>query len=404
MSAIIAKNLGKAYVNYKHPLDSLKELLFRRPYHEKFWALRDVSFVCPKGSVLGIIGDNGAGKSTLLKILAGTQSQTEGILQMYGRVSAILELGSGFHPEFSGLDNIKLGCAMLGLDERETRQRIPEIIDFSELGEFINRPVKTYSSGMFVRLAFSVVTSVDPDILIVDEALSVGDQHFQKKSMDRMMVFKEQGKTLLFCSHGLYHVKELCQQVIWLEQGKIRMLGEANEVVDAYKDYVRMQESAQVQVPATKLERTQSETKLMACLLEAELLHGQTDTEGRCLYKTHQAFAVRVTARINPSLNPDDVHIGVIIKRNDGVQCYGISTVLDAVHLYPVAQEEGIYGVLYHIDRLPLLSGHYALEIWLIDSTSVHIYDSMFICCPFVIRQDSTEVGVSYIEHQWLEP
>ncbi len=133
-------------------------------------------------------------------------------------------MGSGFHPEFFGLDNIKPGCAMLGLDDREIRQRIPEIIDFSELGEFIGRPVKTYSSGMFVRLAFSVVTSVDPDILIVDEALSESDQHFQKKSMDRMMAFKEQGKTLLFCSNGLYHVKELCQQVIWLEQCKIRML------------------------------------------------------------------------------------------------------------------------------------------------------------------------------------
>ena len=206
MSALIAENLGKAYLQYQKPIDSLKELIFRKKYHEQFWALKNVSFDCEKGEVLGVVGDNGAGKSSLLKLLAGTMKPTEGSLNTNGRVSAILELGSGFHPEFTGLENIHLGCAMLGLNAEQTTAIVDEIIDFSELGDFIQQPVKSYSSGMFVRLAFSVVTSVDPDILIVDEALSVGDQHFQKKSMDRMMAFKDQGKALVFCSHSLCHV------------------------------------------------------------------------------------------------------------------------------------------------------------------------------------------------------
>ena len=219
MIAIDAYDLGKGYRHYARPVDSLKELVLRRPLHETNWALRSASFQVPRGGTLGVIGANGAGKSTLLKLLAGTLQPSEGRLRVDGRVSAILELGSGFHPEFSGLDNVRMGCAMLGLSAAETRERLPEILDFSELGEAVHRPVKTYSSGMYVRLAFAVVTSVDPDVLIVDEALSVGDQHFQKKSLSRMRGFIEQGKTVVFCSHNLYQVKSLCDQALWLDRG-----------------------------------------------------------------------------------------------------------------------------------------------------------------------------------------
>lgn len=241
MSALIASNLAKAYRRYHKPIDSLKELVFRRQYHEQFWALKGVSFTCEPGGVLGVVGDNGAGKSSLLKLLAGTMQPTQGELVVNGRVSAILELGSGFHPDFTGLENIHLGCAVLGLSATQIAAKVDDIIDFSELADFIDQPVKTYSSGMFVRLAFAVVTSVDPDILIVDEALSVGDQHFQKKSMDRMMSFKTQGKALVFCSHSLYHVKELCQRAIWLDKGVIKALGDSGDVIDQYNDHIRMQ-------------------------------------------------------------------------------------------------------------------------------------------------------------------
>jgi lipopolysaccharide transport system ATP-binding protein len=408
MSSVIANGLGKVYQRYAKPIDSLKELCFRRKYHDEFWALRDVSFRCEPGEVFGVVGDNGAGKSTLLKLLAGTLQQSHGELLVKGRVSAILELGSGFHPEYTGLENIKLGCALLGLDQQQTLDKIPEIIDFSELGDFVKQPVKSYSSGMFVRLAFAVVTSVDPDVLVVDEALSVGDQHFQKKSMDRMMAFKEQGKALIFCSHSLYHVKELCKRAIWLDKGVVKMLGSSADVIDHYNDHVRQQNRVSVPVSVaaapvvTSVESTLNDSTLIAYLTEATLLDVTFDINSKPLYRTGDRFAVKVLAHVQSSLSLDDVHIGIIIKRNDGVQCFGVSTVLDDKQLFHVNERQ--FGVIYEIPHLSLLSGQYSLEVWLIDSTSVHIYDSMQSCCEFRVSQPNTEVGVAYFEHKWLTP
>ncbi len=407
MSALIAKDLGKAYRRYQKPIDSLKELIFRKQYHQQFWALKNASFRCEKGEVLGVVGDNGAGKSTLLKLLAGTTQPTQGELAINGRVSAILELGSGFHPDFTGLENIHLGCAMLGLNEREIAARVDEIIDFSELADFIQQPVKNYSSGMFVRLAFSVVTSVDPDILVVDEALSVGDQHFQKKSMDRMMAFKQQGKALIFCSHNLYHVKELCKNAIWLDKGVIQSQGESGDVIDQYNDHVRMKNRVTVPISEPSHSKnngvTEDDEQLTAYLQEALLLNVKNDSEGCLVYRTGESFRVKITAYKQSSLALEDVHIGIIIKRNDSVQCFGVSTAVDNVSLF-TTEDENQLGVVYEIPQLTLLSGQYSLEIWLIDRTSAHIYDSMQSCCDFKVRQPNTEVGVAYLKHQWTEP
>ena len=404
MSAIIATNVGKVYRQFDKPIDSLKELFFRKQYHQKFWALRNANFRCEDGEVLGVVGDNGAGKSTLLKLLAGTAKATEGELTINGRVSAILELGSGFHVDFTGLENIHLGCAMLGLNAKQINEKVDEIIEFSELADFIHQPVKNYSSGMFVRLAFSVVTSVDPDILVVDEALSVGDQHFQKKSMDRMMAFKNRGKALVFCSHSLYHVKELCDKAIWLDKGVVMLYGTSAEVVDAYTDHVRQKNKQTVfstQKAKIKAEK-QPQERLAASLIEATLLGAEKNKDDTPEFITHSRFAVKVLAEISSSLDIKDVHIGVVIKRNDGVTCYGISTVLDNVDLFH--QQDQVYGVVYEIEDLPLLSGNYVLDIWLIDSTSVHVYDSMFNSTSFSVRQEGTEIGVSVISHQWGNP
>lgn len=401
MSIVIAKNLAKAYRRYNKPIDSLKELIFRKQYHENFWALQEATFRCEKNEVLGIVGDNGAGKSTLLKLLAGTIKPTLGEISIKGRVSAILELGSGFHPDYTGMENIHLGCAMLGLNANQINEKVDEIISFSELSEFINEPVKNYSSGMFVRLAFSVVTSVDPDLLVVDEALAVGDQHFQKKSMDRMMAFKDQGKALVFCSHNLYHVKELCKRAIWLDKGKIQMQGDSSDVIDQYNDHIRMQNKTSIAVKenvAAAPEQNDRE-QLTAYLTEVTLLDATLDSKGVPIYKTGDSFRVLVKAEKQISLALDDVHVGIIIDRNDGVQCFGVSTVLDGVSLQQINNNE--LGIIYEIPSLDLLSGQYSLEIWLIDTTSAHIYDSRPSCCPFKVRQPNTEVGVFFVEHQW---
>ena len=205
-TAVRAVDVSKHYDIYRRPIDRLIELLTRRPRHVVFPALEGVSFDVEKGETVGIIGQNGAGKSTLLKLLCGVTQPSSGTLETHGTIASILELGTGFHPEFSGRDNAALNAAILGLTPSEVRERLPAILEFSELGSFLDRPVKTYSSGMYMRLAFSVAVNVDPDILVIDEALAVGDGHFQKKCIDKIREFQEAGKTILFCSHALYYI------------------------------------------------------------------------------------------------------------------------------------------------------------------------------------------------------
>jgi len=199
--------------------------------------LSDISFAVPDGKSLGIIGDNGAGKSTLLKLLVGTLQPTSGEIAIDGQVAALLELGAGFHPEFTGRKNIFLNAALLGVPDDNIAELENDIIAFSELDYFIDRPVKTYSSGMYVRLAFSIATMVRPDILVIDEALSVGDMAFQKKCVQRMNDFRAQRKTMVFCSHSMFHVQELCDIAIWLDKGKIQEIGDSDKVVGHYEDF-----------------------------------------------------------------------------------------------------------------------------------------------------------------------
>ena len=237
MSRIIVESISKQFKIYQRPQDRLAEILFRKQKHELFRVLNDISFALEDGESLGIIGVNGAGKSTLLKILAGTLQASSGQFEMSGQVAALLELGAGFHPEFSGRENIQLNASLLGVSEQNIIELEDDIIEFSELRDFIDRPVRTYSSGMYVRLAFSIATMVRPDILIIDEALSVGDLTFQKKCVQRMNDFKEQSKTLVFCSHSMFHVQELCEKAIWLHEGQIREIGESDKVVGHYEDF-----------------------------------------------------------------------------------------------------------------------------------------------------------------------
>lgn len=239
--AIESSNLTKIYYLYNDPKDRILETLKigKRVYHQEFVALNKVSFNVEKGEVVGIIGTNGAGKSTLLKIITGVLAPTDGQIKINGKVSALLELGAGFNQECSGLENIYLNGRMMGYSRKEMDARCQQIIDFADIGEFINQPVKMYSSGMFARLAFAVAINVAPDILIVDEALSVGDIFFQNKCFKKFDELKRKGVTILFVSHDIGSVRQMCSRAIWLEKGHVKAIGEAPDICDMYMDEKR---------------------------------------------------------------------------------------------------------------------------------------------------------------------
>lgn len=240
-NAIEVRGLGKCYEVYDKPRDRLLQMLLggeKRRYYTEFWALRGIDFDIPKGKVYGILGKNGAGKSTLLQIVCGTLAPTMGTVSVKGKVAALLELGSGFNPEFTGIENIYMNAQLLGLEREEVDAKLDQIIAFADIGEHVHQPVKTYSSGMFARLAFSVTIHVEPDILIVDEALSVGDAWFQHKSMARMRKLMESGCTVLFVSHSIDAVRALCDHAIWIEGGAVKMQGGVTEVTNAYMNDV----------------------------------------------------------------------------------------------------------------------------------------------------------------------
>ena len=249
-TAIKVEHLSKVYLMYDRPSDRLKQFVYPRlqrligrplrTYYREFWALRDVSFEVKKGETVGIIGRNGSGKSTLLQLICGTLNPAGGLVQTHGRVAALLELGSGFNPEFTGRENVYMNGAVLGLSKEEIDARLDEIAAFADIGEFIEQPVKTYSSGMLVRLAFAVIAHVDADILVIDEALAVGDAVFVQRCMRFIRNFQEAG-TLLFVSHDVASVINLCRSTIWLHQGQVREIGQTKSVAEAYLQYTRQE-------------------------------------------------------------------------------------------------------------------------------------------------------------------
>lgn len=245
-TTIKVNNISKIYKLYDRPIDRMKEALSlsKKKYSKDYFALNNISFEVKKGETVGIIGNNGSGKSTLLKIITGVLTASSGTIEVNGKISALLELGAGFNPEYTGIENIYLNGTMMGYSREDMDGKVNSIIEFADIGDFINQPVKTYSSGMFARLAFSVAVSVDPDILIVDEALAVGDMRFQIKCMDKMKTMMEKdGTTVFFVSHDINSIRRFCNKAIWLHKGEMRKIGYVNEVCDMYSDFLKNGES-----------------------------------------------------------------------------------------------------------------------------------------------------------------
>ena len=253
--AIKVSHLTKVYKLYDKPIDRLKESLhpLKKKYHKDFYALNDINFEIKKGETVGIIGKNGAGKSTLLKIITGVLTASSGHVHVNGRIASLLELGAGFNPEYTGIENIYLQGTLMGYSHGEMEAKIDEILSFADIGDFVHQPVKMYSSGMFARLAFAIAINVDPDILIVDEALSVGDMLFQVKCMARMRTMMESGVTVLFVSHDTHSIKTLCNKAIWIQDGNMIEYGEAGIVTNKYIEVQHLQMNDKLSITETSI-------------------------------------------------------------------------------------------------------------------------------------------------------
>jgi lipopolysaccharide transport system ATP-binding protein len=389
MRSVVATGVGKAYRRYARPFDRALEWLGGGQRHELFWAIRDASFEVERGGALGLVGDNGAGKTTLLAMLAGAATPNEGQLAVSGRRSAILELGAGFHPEFTGRENIHLVGVAQGMSRGEIAGRSDEIIDFSGLGDFIDQPVRTYSSGMFLRLAFSIATAADPDVLIVDEALAVGDQRFQLKCTERIADYVGGGGTLVFCSHNLYQVKKLCRQALWIDHGNVQAHGPSAEVCDLYTDRAR------ARVLAGHTGTGDGPSMLQVARVEA------VDRQGRALsqIETGDPVTVRVWMRRLPG-SEIEPGCAVGIVRGDGLVCYVASTELDGARLQDLGGDE--FYVALHFPQLSLFGGTYHVNVATIDSRRPLIMlDVREGEAPFSIVNSKTDWGVCRLPHEW---
>lgn len=414
MSATVLRvhGLGKRYRLYASPRERLLALLGWAERSQSYWALRDVDFELQRGQCLGVVGDNGAGKSTLLKLLAGTLQPSHGHVQRTGRVTAILELGAGFHPDFTGRDNLMFGGSLIGLGQAEMLHLADEIIAFSELGDAIDRPVKTYSSGMTVRLAFALVTALQPELLIIDEALSVGDQHFQKKCAQRIESFRENGCTILFCSHSIYHVRQLCDQVLWLDKGLVRGLGDTETVLADYKTHVRLQDNTQqVLIPPGPSGRSDTRTDhdlknwvangRRAGLLEARVrgLEANAGDESASLLSGSD-LVIQVQA---VSVSDETPSVGVMLEQFQGIGITSVATHAEGAQLHAIKSADGwtTWQVTLTFPQLPLHSGQYSLSFYLFDARGLVVYDEWKDFILFQWVSPSLTPGLVRLPHQW---
>ena len=399
-SAVSASRLSKTYRVYDSAGDRLRELLFRRSRHREFHALREVSFELPRGRALGLIGENGAGKSTLLKIVAGTTQPTTGSVACRGAVASILELGMGFHPDFTGRENARLNAAILGLSGPQIRQRLPLIRDFAELSEFFDQPVRTYSSGMVLRLAFAVATHADAEILIVDEALAVGDGYFQKKSIDRITEFHRRGGTLLFCSHALYYVALVCDEAIWLRNGEAAGQGPALSVVRSYEAFLQEREATLTHSespPAVPAPAEPMDGRRPARFTDV-LIH---DGSGY----PRSEFAAGETVAVDLAFETEDpalhFQVRVGVDREDGVQILAADTRRES---WAPLTGHRQYRLRLLLPELPVAQGEFRVYVYLGDESALHVHDTRILRPGFSVVSSEYVVGLLRPRHLWMLP
>jgi len=393
MDVIKLDNVSKTYTYYAHGVDRLLEIITRRSRHHAFVALHPLNLTISQEQVVGIIGNNGAGKSTLLKLIAGTLRPDAGVATIYGRVAALLELGTGFHPEMSGRENVYLSGTMMGLSLGEIDTLYPEIVAFADIGDFMEQPVKTYSSGMFMRLAFAVATCVEPDILIVDEALSVGDGAFARKSFNRFMQFKQSGKTILFCSHSMYQVEAICDRVLWLDKGQVRLDGIPSEVISAYNEFSLSQTQAMVPQQFSQLQVVAGTAKIDTITVAVDGVPGK---ELDAISQISELL-VTVSFRFDPQLPPPSV--ALVFFAADGRIISSTGSKQDGLTLEQ--HKPGQAKVRISFPQLALLKGEYWLDVYLLCENALHVYDHANTVASLKVRQKGLELGVVMLAHRW---
>jgi ABC-type polysaccharide/polyol phosphate transport system ATPase subunit len=429
MNAIEVTNVTKVYRRYarKRQFATLKSALLKGSLiqdlepEEKFPALQGVSFNVPAGKTFGIIGRNGSGKSTALKLVAGITKPTTGTVHVNGRISALIELGAGFHPEISGRENVFINGIMLGLSKREVAKRFDEIVEFAELQQFIDAPVKTYSSGMYMRLGFAVAIHVDPDVLLVDEVLAVGDEGFTHKCLDEFGEFKRRGKTILLVTHSLGLVERFCDEALWLDGGKVRGAGDPKRVVGAYLTDVERSEERELAATEVRAQegsglKSQGPSTTATVPADAPLDDMSRAVEGRWgsreieitdvaltaedgqashIFQSGERIAVHLKVRAHAPTS--DFVFGIGLYNSEGVTCYGTNTDMED---FQPDEIRGDGEVTFTIDSLDLVEGTYKFDV-AVHKRDGYPYDYHRLLYTFRVKSRTKEVGIYRPRHRW---
>ncbi len=405
--AVSVRDVSKCFRLYRgRRVSTVKDLFVRGGRAglfggEELWALRGVSLDVPRGQMLGIVGANGSGKSTLLKLVAGILKPTAGTIRVAGRVSALIELGAGFHPEFTGRENVYVSGILLGLSRAEVRARFDEIVAFAGLEPFIDNPVKTYSSGMYMRLGFAIAVTVDPDVLLIDEVLAVGDEAFQHKCVAKIQEFKARGKTILLVSHDLGAVERLCDAAVWLDGGVLRAEGATRAVIDRYRaEVARGEAAALAERHEAAAEAAREGTARRWGTREVEITEVRIEgADGRERHLVQSGEPLRVVLRYAATTRVPEPVFGIKVTRADGVCCYASNTEIDGVE---IAAVEGKGEVTVEFPRLDLLEGEYLLDVAVHARDYTRVYDYHCQLYPLAVRSAVKDSGVFRPAHRWV--